>query len=1003
MITDNLTNPYPGLRPFSIQERDLFFGRTDEREILLSLALAGGFVAVTGLPGSGKSSLALCGVAGTLVNDKGWYVVTMTPGNDPVESLINSLAKAGGESKQDEIREAMREMVAGNCTLPQLVEAAGIGKEKRVLFIADQFEEIFSDAFTGSDGKVSSSAFRFVSLLTGVEERKERDITAMIVIGTPYLGECARFHGLIALINRHSYYLPPIGGDALKEVITLPAAASGTEIDATLVDMLIAESLVSAVPLSVLQHLLMRMWYFWYRNGAEGKISMDHYKAAGTLPGALSLHADELFGTLDAAGKKICELFFKCVTGKNYDGTHLIRPERVSVICGIAGCSIEELEDAVYPFRDERNSFVWPGRVTVLENDTLTGITYPGLSGEWKQLSDWIEEEAEAARTYLDLSRMSELFQSGAAGLLKGGDLLRMIEWRDKWEPSLEWACRYNPAWERAIVYLVSSENEYNLADQAKEKIRSRKMRRFKYAASLLGVFAIVSAAAMTWSVWKGNQVKQESKLAVELAVRAVAAEQEALTSVAEVEEVVEQVSTRLEVVSRVAEESEMKSRVLEEEWEIARRETDQALDLAGEAILNELEAVEEARILQGKRMVSVARSLAVRSKLLNGKGDLQVLLAYQAYLFNQKNGGHINDPDIFAALYEVAKSNQGRGYTSFDNKITHGITSLAIPGSGRVYYASSAEGGVLSWSRNSNVINRVADTKEIITCLSSDNSGMSLACGTERSVVLLIPTRGGEMTELKGHSGRVSAVLWSPDNRYIYSSDSRGKIIRWDAQSHENVTLVEGLGGILSMDISPSGDALALSENNGSCSVWESNGTKSQLMKYNADKSINVVRFRNNDIIALGLEDGSVEFVSVNGGISTGRMECHNTPVISLLVNPVSDQLITAGADSLIKMWNLKDPSQLPAEINDFNGIVSSIAYRPDGQSFFAASVSGESSLREMPAQTGYIADGLCGVLSRNFTREEWARYVGTDIEYQETCLPGDLRIQIREIRGEQ
>ena len=207
-------------------------------------------------------------------------------------------------------------------------------------------------------------------------------------------------------------------------------------------------------------------------------------------------------------------------------------------------------------------------------------------------------------------------------------------------------------------------------------------------------------------------------------------------------------------------------------------------------------------------------------------------------------------------------------------------------------------------------------------------------------------------------------------------------------------------------MDISPSGSTLAFSEDNGWCSVWGSNGIRSQLMKYNAGKDVNVVRFRNNDILALGLEDGTVDFVSVNDGTSTGRMMCHNTPVISLVVNSESDQLITAGSDSLIKVWNLKNLAQQPIEINDFKGIVSSLAYRPDDQSFFVASISGESPLREIPAQTGYIADGLCGVFSRNFTMEEWSRYVGTDIGYEETCRPGDLKIQIREVRevrGEQ
>ncbi|MCA1757009.1 MAG: hypothetical protein LC649_06090 [Bacteroidales bacterium] len=1001
MVTDNLANPYPGLRAYSLYEEELFFGRTEEKEILLSLTLSDGFIAVTGLPGSGKSSLAVCGVAGTLVNKREWRVIVVKPGDDPTESLIDALAAVDDTGSPEQKKEIIREMISGDCNLSELAEAAGIDKEKRLLIVADQFEEIFSDAVRERNGKISGSAIRLVSLLTGEAEKVEGNITVMIVIGSQYLGECARFQGLTTLINRHSYFVAPLADEALKEAITGPALVSGTEVDITLVNILAEECKLSGAPLPVLQHLLNRMWAFRAISGREGIISTEHYETAGTLSGALSIHAGELLGSLDSSSKRICEIFFKCVTGKGYDGKYLSRPEKVSVICGIAGCSVSEMENALSPFRDRSSSFIWPGEQVVLADDTLMGITYPGLSEVWKHLADWIEEEADAARTYLDLSRMSELFHSGAAGLLRGGDLLRMIEWREKYSPALEWARRYDPAWERAIVYLVSSENEYSVADQSRERIQGRRMKKIKYAASLLGFFAVASAAAMTWSVWKGNKIEKENRVAVELAFNAVVAEQEALSAAGDAEEMVEEVNSQLEVMSRVAEESELNSLKLETAMQIAQSETEKALDMAGKAIFNELETLEENRIIAAKRMISVARSMAVRSILMTGQGDVSVLLAYQAYLFNKRNDGQINDPDIFSSLYEVAKIYPGRGFTSFDT-LNHGITSLAVPGAGRLYYASSITGGVVSWSRNNNIVNGLAATDDIITCISSDFSGRSLACGTERSVVLLIPTDGGAITEFAGHTGRISQVLWSPDSRYIYSSDANGKIIRWDAESHDYTVLAEEKEGILSMDISPSGEKLAFSAGNGFCSVGASNDTGRQVEKFDAGENITTLRFRDDNIIALGLENGSVEFMFVNGATSAGRMICHSAPVTSLIVNREYDQMITAGADSLIRMWNLNDPSQLPVEIDDFNGLVSSMAYGQDGRSFFAASIAGESPLREMPAQAAYIAEGLCGVLTRNFTPDEWNRYVGPDIRYEETCSQSDLRIRVREIKGE-
>ena len=58
----------------------------------------------------------------------------------------------------------------------------------------------------------------------------------------------------------------------------------------------------------------------------------------------------------------------------------------------------------------------------------------------------------------------------------------------------------------------------------------------------------------------------------------------------------------------------------------------------------------------QRLRMVSVAKSMSLRSLQVPEQDDLQALLAYQGYLFNRKNTGSRNDADIYAGLYNLAK-----------------------------------------------------------------------------------------------------------------------------------------------------------------------------------------------------------------------------------------------------------------------------------------------------------------------------------------------------------
>src|SRR5688572_25563954 len=99
LIDDELRggNPFPGLRPFSLDECHLFFGREGQAdEILVKLAL-NRFVTVMGYSGSGKSSLMYCGLVpvlyGGFMTQTGpnWNAVITRPGSSPVNNLVESI------------------------------------------------------------------------------------------------------------------------------------------------------------------------------------------------------------------------------------------------------------------------------------------------------------------------------------------------------------------------------------------------------------------------------------------------------------------------------------------------------------------------------------------------------------------------------------------------------------------------------------------------------------------------------------------------------------------------------------------------------------------------------------------------------------------------------------------------------------------------------------------------------------------------------------------------
>src|SRR6516225_3032202 len=92
-----LSCPYPGLRPFRVEESVVFFGRDEQIDQLLARLERQHFLAVVGTSGCGKSSLVHAGLIPALrtglMGSAGarWAVAAMRPGDRPLWRLAEAL------------------------------------------------------------------------------------------------------------------------------------------------------------------------------------------------------------------------------------------------------------------------------------------------------------------------------------------------------------------------------------------------------------------------------------------------------------------------------------------------------------------------------------------------------------------------------------------------------------------------------------------------------------------------------------------------------------------------------------------------------------------------------------------------------------------------------------------------------------------------------------------------------------------------------------------------
>jgi hypothetical protein len=651
----------------------------------------------------------------------------------------------------------------------------------------------------------------------------------------------------------------------------------------------------------------MRTWNRWKElEEPERPLSLSDYYSIGTMKDAISRHADEEYEKLSPEGKKICERLFKIITGKGSDNKGIRYPSNIKTIRAAVPCTGEELSEVIDRFRDPSISVITPYYNIPLDDDSIIDLSHESLIRLWDRLKRWVDEEAASVQMYLHLSEASALYQQGKAGLMKQPDLQLAINWREQNKPTLWWAQKYNPAYERAMVYLRTSEKEFLEAEEQKQRQHRWRLRRIRIISSILG--GVVILTALTLGVVSFSKINSDSKRKeAERQTEVYAAQKSWAEQYAAivVRRSVESDSIANEAARKEQHERELRE-AAENKFYSAREEADyakrlQRLTLKQTDSIKQigLRAVEQRNETQRMRMVSVSKSMSLRSLQVQGQKDLQALLAYQAYLFNKKNNGQANDADVYAGLYQLAKSNGSPDYRTFSGHAGQMKGVAFIPGT-REFFTSGSDGKVLRWNLDSKEQNFkvIYSNTEVIEVMAVSPKADWLACGEGNAGIKMIPVNGeGTQYELRGHSGSIKSLIFSFDGKSLYSAALDGKVLKWDLAARTSIDVSSGMMQITSIDLSSDGKYLAGMSNEGKALVWNPDEKSDNFRIESAGKTIRSIRFKPaEERIAVGYNDGTIELWDIATRKITSEFTAHNVAVNDIQFNSMTSTDSTAG-----------------------------------------------------------------------------------------------------------
>lgn len=484
----NLKNPFPGLRPFEVDESELFFGRDDYVHALLRLLRRNRFLAVVGSSGCGKSSVVRAGLIaslrdGFLVEGEGeWRIAIMHPEGKPILELAKALCHQDvlgplleqGEETLALVHATLRRGASG---ILEVTREASLPSAAKLLILVDQFEELFRFMQSATRGALDE-AQAFVKLLLEAAEQRDLPVYVVLTMRSEFLGQCAPLPGLADAMNQGLYLLPSMTRDQLRGAIQEPITAHEGTITNRLVNRLLNDLGGNIDQLPILQHALMRLWVIWLPDRQHGPMDLAQYQRIGQLESSLSQHAEEAFAELDERQRAIAESLFKQITDTTPDNQTIRRPSPLAALCQRARASQAEVVAVLDKFRQEGRSFLMtspPGDVP-LTSDTIIDISHESLIRQWVRLRQWAEAEAQATEVYRRLQESARLWEREGRnedGLYRGARLAQAVEWREGNEENL------NPLEQEFLTAGVA------VQQQEQEKEEQRRQRELAQAQAL--------------------------------------------------------------------------------------------------------------------------------------------------------------------------------------------------------------------------------------------------------------------------------------------------------------------------------------------------------------------------------------------------------------------------------------------------------------------------------------------------------------------------------------
>ncbi|SEH07104.1 nSTAND1 domain-containing NTPase [Candidatus Venteria ishoeyi] len=921
-ITWRQGSPFRGLDYFTEQHTSVFFGRTrmvsEILEMLRNNALhKQAFLLISGMSGSGKSSLLRSGVLpmltqpGVIEGVAAWKQILLNLAEIQHEPLL-ALAAAIEQNLELSCARAHSQPYAKRTTPPLLVLLNNILRAEqldthlaqeleqcmcerlnqiaysmgaqagqvRVIISLDQLDALFS--LPQLKPEALHSFFQALAWLsqTGL-------VWVLATLRSDFYPRIAEYPILAKLVAGNGQYLltvPTVG--ELSQMIRLPAYAAGLQFESneetgTRLDEELLQSMVkNPENLALLEFTLDALYE---QRSATGYLTFAAYELLGGLEGALAQRAEMVYHNVSVEAQMAMPTLMRTLISLDNDNNMPITGRRFLY-------QESDAEQPRYSAMQELLEAFIKARLVVTDRAedgiSIARITHDSLLQHWPRLQNWVTENYHllqmrvriktAARLWIEEKHNPELLLPEGKPLSQGEELLR--QWPESIDPFIH---EYIECSLRAVT-------EHHRALEQQTVAKLRLSRRLAEAFAMLAILAVLSGL---YAYQQSHKAEQHALLAQQQAVLA---------------------------------------------------EQDKNHALRTQSMFLSALAQQEAK--DGQIATALSLSLEALPRL-TGDSDKQRPYAVAAEISLRKSVSDLRERHIL------------RGHNA-------GIWNLDFSADGKWLASAGDDNQVRLWNTGNGQLKTVFNghQNQVWDVVFSPDQERLLTASLDSTARLWNVHSGALLVNLAGHSGELYHANFSPDGNRIASAAQDGTIHIWDGQSGMLDKVLRGhQGAVFNAVFSPVAgiDLLASASRDGTVRIWDLTTGKTRLILSEHEEQVNQVLFSPQGEHLLSISDDGVALLwDVNTGERLQRMDKHQAAINAARFSPDGRWVATASQDKTAILWN--DKGEAKHRLRAHQGAVTSLAFSPDSMQLATASRDGK--LRLWKTRSGRLQATLVG-----------------------------------------